>query len=169
MDALAKLTSEVGGLKEEVEALRDQVKALEETQRKPLPPDPPVRPEPVSERPTPVDISGISCEGTTCSIPRDTLEAMLANPAGLARQARVVPAMKDGRVEGYKIFAVRPRSMLGALGIRSGDVLLEVSGHSLRSIDAAMEAYAELRDEDAVDVTLRRRGETLTLRIEIDG
>lgn len=72
---------------------------------------------------------------------------------------RIVPHAEDGRTVGVKLYGIRRSSMLHALGIRSGDLLLSVNGFPLSSPDAAIEIYRRLRAPEAVFLELRRGDE----------
>ncbi len=61
-------------------------------------------------------------------LPKSTIERALANPMDFAKGARVVPGMSMGRVEGMKLYAIRPNSIYAALGFDNGDLLRTVNG-----------------------------------------
>jgi S1-C subfamily serine protease len=87
----------------------------------------------------------------------------------VASGARIVPAMKNDELAGLKLFAIRPDSVWAALGFRNGDVLLDVNGHTLRSPDAALEAYAALKTADQLHFTLERQGRPASVTVTIEG
>ncbi|MDI1436167.1 hypothetical protein [Polyangium sorediatum] len=78
--------------------------------------------------------------------------------AGLVRSGRFVPAQKDGKIVGLKLFGIRSRSMLATLGLQNGDLVLDLGGYALTSPDLALEAYSKLRGAKKVEMTLERRG-----------
>ena len=80
---------------------------------------------------------------------------------------RVVPAISEGRPVGFRIYAIRPDSLLGRLGFENGDRLERVNGLGLTSPDRALAAYARLREARYVRVLLRRNGAPLQLAYEI--
>lgn len=71
-----------------------------------------------------------------------------------ATSARVIPD-----AAGLRIHDIRRDALLGRLGLRSGDVLVEVNGRSLTSSAGAFELYESLRTADAIFVRLERRGQ----------
>jgi general secretion pathway protein C len=85
----------------------------------------------------------------------------------LAKDARVVPAFEGGAMVGFKLFSIRPGSLFAQIGLHDGDVLQRVNGHEITSPDAALEAYAQLKDSKSVSVDLKRRGKATTLRYAI--
>jgi hypothetical protein len=49
--------------------------------------------------------------------------------------------------------------MADAMGLESGDVLLEINGYDLGTLDGQMAAYTELQDEVVLTLLFERRGE----------
>ncbi len=85
------------------------------------------------------------------------------------RMARIVPSYRDGEMEGFKLFSIRPSSAYNALKIRNGDVLLRVDDtpvEDIRGFEALIKAWLT-RDE--VRVTVRRRGQETQLDYEMVG
>jgi S1-C subfamily serine protease len=95
-------------------------------------------------------------------VPGEVVDAILANPAP-AKGARVVPAMKNGMMTGFKLYAIRPHSAFAALGLTNGDTVEKVNGLELTSVDKALEAYTKLRDVKKFVIDLERRGKPLRL------
>lgn len=95
-------------------------------------------------------------------------DAMLADSGALARSARLVPALKDGAVIGFKLYAVRPASWFARLGLKNGDVLRTVNGLPLASPQEALEAYAKVRDAPALTLDITRAGQPMRLRYTIE-
>lgn len=110
---------------------------------------------------------GIHCRGDHCDVARRLLDRVLANPGQLATSARIVPSLTDGRSNGFKLYAVRPPSILARLLIRNGDTIQTINGMDLSSPDRALEAYSRLRAADHLAVAIERRGQHLTLDYSI--
>ena len=94
-------------------------------------------------------------------IPLAELQAARDNLEGVAQQARVVPAFRDGECQGLQLFAVKPGSFLEKLGLQDGDVLQAVNGKSLKNPDGSLEAYADLRAARHIELDLLRGGKPL--------
>ena len=97
-------------------------------------------------------------------------DALLKDPATLARYARVVPSHDDGELTGYKLYGIRRQSLFGQLGFQNGDKITKVQGTPITSLDRAMEVFDELSegDVDVVKIEVERRGEEIELRIDIE-
>jgi general secretion pathway protein C len=109
----------------------------------------------------------IDCKGDTCTVDREFVEGILNNPGLLAKQARVVPAIKDGETRGFKFYGIRPGSLPKLLGLKNGDLLTNVNGNDLTSLDQAMGLYTKLRRASHLSVTLERKGKTIQKEVDI--
>ena len=111
----------------------------------------------------------ISCDSsfTNCTVERGFVEKLLSNPAQLTKQARIVPAVRDGETKGYKFYGIRPGSLPKLLGLKNGDLLTSVNGHKLESLDQAMDLYNKLRRASHLSVTLERKGQQVSKEIDI--
>jgi hypothetical protein len=103
-----------------------------------------------------------------CSIDRAFLETLLINPAGLAKQARVVPKIAEsGAVEGYKLYGIRRGSLPRALGLKNGDLVGSVDGKPLASLEEAMTTFTKLRGAKSFTLGIVRKGAPFSLTIDI--
>ncbi len=91
-------------------------------------------------------------------IDRGALEASLANPNDILTQARAVPNVVDGRIQGFRIFSIRPGSIYEKLGIRNGDVILAVNGIALDSPAKALEFYGAISSASEINLDTEREG-----------
>jgi hypothetical protein len=95
------------------------------------------------------------------------VEAILLDKVAAARWVRVVPALRNGKPEGLKLYAIRPSSPLAKLGFANGDTVLAVNKHGLTGVDDWLDIYTKLRDAKRLEVELLRLGEPLTLAFAI--
>ncbi|WP_304504019.1 type II secretion system protein GspC [Corallococcus sp. AS-1-12] len=94
----------------------------------------------------------------TYTVPREDVTEALTHLNELSMQARVVPAFKDGRPVGFKLFSIREDSFYSRLGLRNGDVLQRINGLDLDSPDKALEAFTKLRDARRIELQIERGG-----------
>ncbi|NOK21828.1 type II secretion system protein GspC [Corallococcus carmarthensis] len=94
----------------------------------------------------------------TYAVPREDMAEALTHLPELSMQARVVPAFKDGRPVGFKLFSIREDSFYSRLGLRNGDVLQRINGLDLDSPDKALEAFTKLRDAPRIELQIERGG-----------
>jgi S1-C subfamily serine protease len=100
---------------------------------------------------------------TSYKVPQALVDAIVTNPMAFTKGARVVPAMKDGKPDGIKLYAIRPNSLYAKLGLTNGDTLQKVNGMSLASVENGLEIYGKLRTSKQFTVEVLRRGKPVTL------
>jgi general secretion pathway protein C len=121
-----------------------------------------------SSRAIPGAEEAINCPSESlCVVERSFVEKLMANPALLAKQARVVPSVKDGETVGFKFYGIRRGSLPRLLGLRNGDLLTQVNGEDLTSMDKAMQLYTKLRRASNLSITLQRKGKTINKEVQI--
>ncbi len=100
-------------------------------------------------------------------IDKSLVDKVLANPMAVAKGARVVPAVKNGKPDGFKLYAIRPSSVYAKLGLTNGDTLESINGFELTSADKALEVYTKLREATSLQVGITRRGKDMTINYQI--
>jgi general secretion pathway protein C len=100
-------------------------------------------------------------------ISRDLVDKVLANPMAIAKGARVVPAVKNGKADGFKLYAIRPNSVYSKLGFSNGDTLHSINGFELTSADKALEVYTKLKEANSLQVDITRRGKPVSISYTI--
>ncbi|MBK9293375.1 MAG: general secretion pathway protein GspC [Oligoflexia bacterium] len=103
----------------------------------------------------------------TFGITRSDLETQMANLPELLTQARGVPNIVGGRINGFKITEIVPNSLFAKLGVKDGDVLKEVDGEKLDSPAKAMELYNSLRTKNKINISGERNGKPFTMTYNI--
>lgn len=106
-------------------------------------------------------------DDTSYEIDRNVVDKVLANPMAVARGARVVPSIKNGQNNGFKLYAIRPSSVYAKLGMRNGDTIHNVNGFDLTTADKALEVYQKVKESSNLTVTVTRRGKPVTLNYSI--
>jgi S1-C subfamily serine protease len=100
-------------------------------------------------------------------IPRASVDKLLANPMAFMKGARVVPSVKNGLADGFKLYAIRPSSVLAAIGLQNGDTLHAINGFPLDTAEKALEVYTKVRDASSLELELTRRGKPVLLTLTI--
>lgn len=98
-----------------------------------------------------------TCADGSCVVKRGELAALVAAPEAVARLARVIPAMEDGKAVGFKLFAIRSGSPLASLGLKNGDLVRTVAGTEVHDVDAMLRAFSQLRTLDRWTITGTRK------------
>ena len=100
-------------------------------------------------------------------IDKALVDKIVQNPMAVAKGARVIPAMQNGKPMGFKLYAIRPGSVFAKLGLANGDTLESINGFVLDSAEKALEVYTKLREATSLEVDIQRRGKPVTLKYTI--
>jgi general secretion pathway protein C len=100
---------------------------------------------------------------TQYELNRDLVNKVLADTNALARAARIVPSVVDGKPNGFKLYAIRPNSVYARIGLQNGDTVRAINGFEMTSPDKALEVYTKLRSASHLSVSINRRGQDTTL------
>ena len=95
------------------------------------------------------------------------LNAALDNIGQAMTDARLLPSMKDGKVEGFKASEVKPQGIFGTIGIRNGDILLRMNDFPIDSPEKAIQSFASLKGQSRIKLDLIRDGQPTTFNYEI--
>jgi general secretion pathway protein C len=122
---------------------------------------------PVDDMQASIDSGIKKIDDSNYEIDKGLVEKVLLNPMAVAKGARVVPSMKNGKPDGFKLYAIRPSSVFAKLGLANGDTLQSINGFDLTSADKALEVYTKLREATSLEVEVTRRGKPATLKYSI--
>jgi hypothetical protein len=106
----------------------------------------------------------VKIDDATYEVPRSLVDAVISDPTKLAKGARVVPAMKNGVPDGFKLYAIRPSSVVSALGFTNGDTVQTIAG---LAPDKTTDIAARVKKAKVVKIEITRRGQALTLEYRL--
>jgi general secretion pathway protein C len=147
-----------------------RIEYLEQGNPPPVPPPVVAAAEPMPGETTGLekDIDkGVRCSGSACEVDKSLIDKVLANTTALATSARFVPSIKDGKPNGFKLYAIRPGSMFAKIGMQNADLIKAINGLDMSTPDKALEAYTKLKSASHLTVLLERRNENVTLDYQI--
>ncbi len=102
------------------------------------------------------------------SISRSELQQKVFNNIDNALKGlRAGPYRVGGKIEGYKLFRVRPSNILYTYGARSGDIVKRVNGHPVNSTEKLMQMWGSLKEESKISVDIERGGQVKTFDFSI--
>ncbi|MCB9667479.1 MAG: hypothetical protein H6715_05085 [Myxococcales bacterium] len=104
---------------------------------------------------------------TSYNIKRSLVDKLLENQSALMRAARITPIKEGERVSGVRLSSIRPNTLLSSIGMKNGDVLRTINGFDMADPSAALQAYARLRNESSLTVSVLRNGAPVTLTYNI--
>lgn len=95
------------------------------------------------------------------------VDHQLQNLSQVFTQMRAVPNLKDGKTDGFRIFAIRRESIFDRIGLENNDVVQRINGVELTDPARAMGLLQELQEETRLEVDVLRGGAPRTLSYEI--
>src|SRR5690606_25847965 len=102
----------------------------------------------------------------TFEVDRSLVRDLVGGSVGAAG-ARIAPITKNGKLEGLRLFGVRPSSIAGALGLKNGDVLEAVNNQKIESANTLLGLYSQLDQLGTVELAGTRGGKPLTLTLRL--
>lgn len=112
-------------------------------------------------------VAEVRCIDGRFTVAATLRDRIVAEPDLLLRSARVVPSVKNGTPNGFKLYAIRPASLVAALGLMNGDRVHTVDGAAIESIEDVLALHGRLASATQLTVELDRRGKELSLHYEI--
>ena len=100
-------------------------------------------------------------------IDQRALNAALDNIGQAMTDARLLPSVKDGKVEGFRASEVKPQGIFGTIGIKNGDVLLRMNDFPIDSPEKAIQSFASLKGQSRIKLDLIRDGQPTTYNYDI--
>ncbi len=85
----------------------------------------------------------------------------------LLLQARAVPNMKQGRIEGFRITRIARGSFYEKVGLQNGDVLLRANMRKLDNPSKLFSLYQEMKKQGHISLLLSRNGQNQTFEYDI--
>ena len=101
------------------------------------------------------------------AIDQQVIDKLTASPGQLSRLGRVMPHSRGGKLDGYRLAALRHNSLGRKLGLHNGDVVNSINGHELTSMQAALESYTALQEARELYVQITRHNKDKVMHYEI--
>lgn len=98
---------------------------------------------------------------------RQLRQRFVEDPASLPRQIRFEPAVREGKLVGYRIASRTNDISLASFGLEPTDVVTSVNGVPLNDPRQASGVLASLRDAQSVEIGFLRGGRTHRMAIPI--
>lgn len=101
-------------------------------------------------------------------VQREVVEKLLENPTLLMAHGQLVPAVETGGASALKLVGIKPDSLLGAIGLESGDRLLSINGVDITSPEKALSAYGRLSGAPHLTIAVARASGPTSLDYDIE-
>lgn len=101
-------------------------------------------------------------------IDRKEVDHALNNLNELFTQARAVPyASPEGNEQGFRLFSIKPQSLVDRIGLKNGDIVQRVNGVEVSDPSTAFSLLQELQGHSQVRVDVLRNHQPVTLSYDI--
>lgn len=90
-----------------------------------------------------------------------------AQPAKFTDFLSISPAQSNGQLLGYRVQPGKNPALFEAAGLQTGDIISEINGLDVTDPQQAREAMGELRSADALQLTVLRDEQYLTLYLDL--
>ncbi|CAA6805285.1 MAG: Unknown protein [uncultured Campylobacterales bacterium] len=100
-------------------------------------------------------------------IAKKDLQPYLNGSKDVLRDIRFSPQKESGKIIGYKIQYVKARSPLASLGLKRGDIVIELNGRTLSKMSNLMYFYGKRKSITKLDIKYIRDEQEMEINYEI--
>lgn len=87
----------------------------------------------------------------------------------IIQSSRFVPHLdENGQAQGFKIFGIKPNTLFKKIGLQDNDVIHQVNQTSLKNVEQGFALYQALQDENEVVIGVMRKGQQVTVKVQIE-
>ena len=101
-------------------------------------------------------------------ISKSLVENARENLNSLLQTARVVPELENGNTIGFRLVEMKKGSLLDQIGLRVGDLLVEINQVELNSPEKALQIFQQVREANNITVGLIRNGLPQTFEYSLE-
>ena len=87
----------------------------------------------------------------------------LVTSAAQPQKMRMVPIVKEGQVQGVRVFGVQQGTPAFAIGMKNGDTLNAIDGEPIKTAQQMLDLYAKLDKLNGVELQGLRAGKPLSI------
>jgi len=106
-------------------------------------------------------------DGDVKHIPRTLLTSYTKDMDKIWKDIAIVKHQSNGKLDGYKVNYVKKGSDFEKLGLKRGDILVEINAEPLNSLSAAMNFFKEINNIENLTLTVIRNGKREDIEYEI--
>ncbi|MFO7577357.1 MAG: type II secretion system protein GspC [Pelovirga sp.] len=118
---------------------------------------------------TPATQSGVVDMGEgRFRVDRALVDNARSNMGALLQSARMIPQMENGQTQGFRLVGMQRGSLLEQLGLRLGDVVVEINRIKLDSPEKALQVFQQVREANNISVGLVRDGQPQTFEYSFE-
>lgn len=113
--------------------------------------------------------AGVPVPGTPVRtvLDRRDVEQVMGDLPKLLSQARAVPYVVNGAMNGFRLDYIAPSSFYEKIGLKHGDVLQQVNGVNIRDPGTMLTLFQQLRNEQTVKLDVLRNNQRTAMTFDI--
>jgi len=101
-------------------------------------------------------------------VPQRTAEETRQNLPAELRLAQLQPRITNGKTDGFIIRRLKRTSILNKLGLKRGDVILNINDIALDGPESGLQVFQQLREARQLSLAVERKGEAMTFTYELN-
>lgn len=101
-------------------------------------------------------------------VSQKTAEATRENLSAELRLAQMQPRISNGKTDGFIIRRLKRKSILNKLGLKRGDVILNINDIPLDGPESGLQIFQQLREARMINLGVERKGEAMTFTYELN-
>lgn len=100
-------------------------------------------------------------------VDRRLIEDSLENFGSLMRQARIVPHISGGKIDGFKVYRIKEKSLFKQIGLEDGDIIRRVNGTEIQGPEDGLKLFEVFKTSKSITLDLDRKGQKKTLSYSV--
>jgi len=101
-------------------------------------------------------------------ISKDVAANARANLNSLLQTARMIPQVENGKTIGFKLVEIEKGSLLEQIGLRIGDMIVEINQVKLDGPEKALQVFQQVREANSITLGLMRNGQPQTFEYSFE-
>ncbi|SDZ81257.1 type II secretion system protein C (GspC) [Desulfuromusa kysingii] len=110
----------------------------------------------------------VALDGSRWQVSKAVANNARANLNSLLQTARMIPEINNGKTVGFKLIAIDKGSLLEQIGLRVGDLIVEINQVKLNSPEKALQIFQQVREANNISLGLVRNGKPETFEYSFE-
>jgi general secretion pathway protein C len=110
----------------------------------------------------------VAVDDNRWKISKTVIDGARANLNSLLQSARMVPQVKNGKTVGFKLVELEKGSLLEQIGLKVGDLIVEINQVQLNSPEKALQVFQQVREANNITLGLIRNGNPETFEYSFE-
>lgn len=96
-------------------------------------------------------------------IDKSLIEDSFENIGKLMRQAKIIPRLKGGKIDGFKILKIKKKSLFSHIGLSNGDIIHQINNKGITGPEDALKLFEIFKTAKSISIDLERGKSKKTL------